>query len=186
VANAQVVAATAKMALSKMDLYANLLNQMVNTHHYFSANPQLYINLETASPPLPQLTASFGNASYHEPGIYYLNPGSTFTPLPYIDELLGKMIQTTSDIDNVKRINVFMVGKGKGEDLTARTMPATDTFTIPSYAEIINRFSKIDPGSYTVSLPYKDTLTTSSKKDSLIALRTVVKSVNSSSPDILL
>ena len=39
VANTQVVAATAKMALSKMDPYANLLNQMVNTYNYFSSNP---------------------------------------------------------------------------------------------------------------------------------------------------
>lgn len=86
----------------------------------------------------------------------------------------------------MKRINVFIVGKGKGEDLTARTIPATDTFTIPSYSEIINRFSKINLGSYTVSLPYNDSLTTSAKKDSLIALRTVLKSANSSSPDIFI
>jgi hypothetical protein len=90
--------------------------------------------------------------------MYYLNPTSTFTPLPYIDELLGKLIQTPSDIKNVKRVNVFVLRKGKGEDLTARTIPATDTFTIPSYSEILNRFSKINPGSYTVPLPYNDSL----------------------------
>ena len=39
VANTQVVAAIAKNAVSKMDLYANLLNQMVNTYNYFSSNP---------------------------------------------------------------------------------------------------------------------------------------------------
>jgi len=65
VANTQVVAATAKMALSKMDLYANLLNQMVNTYNYFSSNPYVNTDLETASPPLPHLTTSFTNASYH-------------------------------------------------------------------------------------------------------------------------
>jgi len=118
--------------------------------------------------------------------MYYLNPTSTFTHLPYIDELLGKILQTPSDIKNVKRVNVFVLWKGRGEDLTARTIPATDTFTIPSYSEILNRFSKINPGSYTVSLPYNDTLTTSPTKDSLISLRTVLKTDDATTPDIFL
>lgn len=85
VSNTQIAGATAKMALSKFDLYAGFLNQLANAYYYFNANPQLYTNLETASPPLPALTSSFLNASYSQPGMYLLNAEATFTALPYVD-----------------------------------------------------------------------------------------------------
>lgn len=91
------------------------------------------------------------------------------------------MIQTPSDIQNIKRINVFVVDVRKN-DLSARTVPATNQFIIPSLIEITNRFIGIPPGNYTLSTPYIDTLTTSSSPDSLIALRTILTTpANSSS-----
>jgi hypothetical protein len=186
VANTQIVGATAKMALSKVDLYANLLNQLASTYYYFTANPQFYSSLETASPPWPLLTSAFPNATYSQPAVYYLNPQSTFTPLPFLDELLGKMIQTPSDMQNIKRINVFVVNNAAPNDLTARTVPATNLFTIPSLAQITNRFSGISIGNFTLSTPYNDTLTSSSTPDSLIALRTVLNTSSTPNTSIYL
>lgn len=184
VANTQIAGATAKMTLSKLDLYGSLLNQLANTYYYFSANPQMYTSLETADPPLPKLTSSYVNSTYSQPGVYYLNSASSFTPLSYLDELLGKMIQTPSDRQNIKRINVFVVDAAKN-DLSARTVPASNQFTIPSLTEITNRFEGISQGNYTLSAPYNDTLTTSSSPDSLIALRTALKTP-ANSPSIFL
>lgn len=45
VANTQIVSSAAKMALSRMDLYASYLNQLASVYYYFSANPSLYTSL---------------------------------------------------------------------------------------------------------------------------------------------
>ena len=168
------------MALSKFDLYAGFLNQLANAYYYFNANPQLYTNLETASPPLPALTSSFLNASYSQPGMYHLNGQATFTALPYMDELLAKMIRSENDVKNIKRITIYVQGKSNASDLTARTVPASSDFTIPSAAEVTNRFGSISAGSYYLSPPYQDTLTTNTNKTSLFALRTVLNTTSQS------
>lgn len=180
VSNTQIAGATAKMALSKFDLYAGFLNQLANAYYYFNANPQLYTNLETASPPLPALTSSFLNASYSQPGMYHLNGQATFTALPYMDELLAKMIRSENDVKNIKRITIYVQGKSNASDLTARTVPASSDFTIPSAAEVTNRFGSISAGTYYLSPPYQDTLTTNPNKTSLFALRTVLNTTSQS------
>jgi hypothetical protein len=85
VSNTQIAGATAKMTLSRVDLYANIISQLANTYYYFIANPQIYTNLETDSPQFPLSTSSFVNSTYSQPAVYKLTPTSTFTPLPYLD-----------------------------------------------------------------------------------------------------
>lgn len=85
--NNQIATATAKMTLTKIDLYGNILNQLANAYYYFNANPNIYTNLETSEPPLPLTTDLFNTVNYSQPAIYYyLNKNkSKFTPLPYLD-----------------------------------------------------------------------------------------------------
>lgn len=85
--NTQIAAATAKMTLTKIDLYGAILNQLANAYYYFNANPNIYTSLETFDPPFPLLTTDFNTTNYSQPGIYYyLNKNqSSFTPLPYLD-----------------------------------------------------------------------------------------------------
>ena len=180
VSNTQIAGATAKMALSKFDLYAGFLSQLANAYYYFNANPQLYTTLETASPPSPALTSSFPNASYSQPGMYYLDSQTTFTALPYLDELMAKMIRSENDVRNIRRITVYVQGKGNASDLTARTVPASSDFTIPSAAEITKRFASVSAGSYSLSPPYLDSLTTSPNKTGLFAIRTVLNTTSTS------
>jgi hypothetical protein len=64
--------------------------------------------------------------------------------------------------------------KNDPNDLTARTVPATNDFIIPSSGVITNRFSNIPLYNFTLSTPYLDVLTASVAKDTLFALRTVL------------
>jgi hypothetical protein len=44
------------------------------------------------NPPNPALTSSFNQTSYTEVGYYYYGNQSSFTPLPYIDEMMPALI----------------------------------------------------------------------------------------------
>lgn len=62
----------------------------------------------------------------------------------------------------VKRINIFIQSKSDKDDLSARTIPATSDFIIPSSLDISKRFSNIDIGNYFLASPYTDAFTTNS------------------------
>ena len=62
----------------------------------------------------------------------------------------------------VKRINIFIQSKSDKDDLSARTIPATSDFIIPSSLDISKRFSNIDIGNYFLASPYTDSFTTNS------------------------
>lgn len=72
-------------------------------------------------------------------------------------------------------MNVFVQSISNLNDLTARTFPATNTYTIPDSTAIYNRFEGIPQGNFSVSYPYIDILTTLPTKDTLIALRTIIR-----------
>jgi len=120
------------MLLSKLDLYANVLAQLVNAQIYFTAHPEIYVSMESTNPQTPNLTIDYANPTYEEPATYYFGTSSTFYPLPYLDELLSKMLRNPNDQKYVKRINIFILNKQSANDLTARTLPADDQFTINS------------------------------------------------------
>ena len=77
-------------------------------------------------------------------------------------------------ISRVKRINIYVQNATNLKDLTVRTYPAKNTFTIPNNSAIINRFTGIAEGTFNVSLPYADSLTTSSNISMLVGLRTII------------
>lgn len=130
--NNQIIGSVAKKILSTIEIYSNFLVQLSNCFQFFSQNPGLYTSLESQNPQWPNLTSSFSNSTFYLPGYYYLNSNSSFTALPFIDELLSKMIRKSSDMNNIKRINVYVQDISNSNDLTARTIPGTDQFTIPS------------------------------------------------------
>jgi hypothetical protein len=121
----QIAQVSARMVLSQIDYYANVLAQMASAYSFFSQNPSLYTSLESTSPANPPLTASFPNASYAQPALYYYSNSSTFTALPFIDELLPQLLEPSEFLSNVMRINVYAQSTANGNDLTARTFPAT-------------------------------------------------------------
>jgi hypothetical protein len=45
ISNTQIVQVTARMFLGEIDLYANLLAQLVNCYSYFTQNPDIYTSL---------------------------------------------------------------------------------------------------------------------------------------------
>jgi len=143
VSNMQIAQSTANMILGRMDLFANILTQLVNTYNFFSVNPGLYstecsedavsnCTSEGNDPQFPYLTSSFTNTSYNDVGYFYLNNNSSFTALPYMDELLVNMISSPYLIQTIKRINVYVQNNSNHEDLTVRTYPANNLFTIPN------------------------------------------------------
>jgi len=60
----------------------------------------------------------------------------------------------------VKRLNVYVQSTTNPDDLSVRTFPAKNTFTVPSSTEIAQRFYGVAEGTYNVTLPYTDSLTT--------------------------
>ena len=86
----------------------------------------------------------------------------------------------------IKRINIYIQNKQDQRDLSARTIPATSDFIIPSSLDISKRFSNIEVGKFTFAFPYTDALTKkTTNKDELIAVRTVLDT-NSTSYNIYL
>lgn len=73
------------------------------------------------------------------------------------------MIRKPTNMNKIKRITVYVQDMNNKNDLTARTIPGTNTFTIPSLEEITKRFEGINPGILNISLPYNDTLSSSSR-----------------------
>lgn len=134
VSNAQIAQSTANMILSRIDLFANVLTQLVNTYSFFSENPDLYTTLQGNSSSIAAFTSSFQNVTYESVGYYNFNGNSSFTDFSYLDELLVNMVSSVYLNQTIKRINVFVQNNNDREDLTAITYPATDTFTIPSVA----------------------------------------------------
>lgn len=80
--------------------------------------------------------------------------------------------------ETLQRINVYILNGSNSNDLGVRTFPATDNFVVPSITSIINRFVAIPEGNFNISAPYTDTLTRSSSKNTLVALRTVIPSAD--------
>jgi hypothetical protein len=74
----------------------------------------------------------------------------------------------------VRRINVFVQSTSNPDNLTARTFPPINTFTIPNSSAITQRFNGVIEGYFSVSLPYQDILTTSANNVTLVALRTII------------
>ena len=131
---------------------------MVTTLSYFQQNPQIFTSLEGTNPQNPKLTSDFANVSYSEPAFYYYSSNSTFTALPYIDEMLPLLLESSYFTSKVKRITVFVQNNDDPNDLTARTFPATNTFIIPDVTTVTDRFIDIPSGNFNVSTPYLDTL----------------------------
>ena len=80
--------------------------------------------------------------------------------MPEVDEILPLLLDSTYFESKVKRVTVYVQSNTISNDLTARTFPATDKFTIPNTTTITNRFTNIQTGSFNISAPYLDTLTT--------------------------
>jgi|688.fasta_scaffold399094_1 hypothetical protein len=59
----------------------------------------------------------------------------------------------------VKRINIFIQSKTDKNDLSARTIPATSDFIIPTSLDISKRFSNIEIGKFMFAYPYIDAFT---------------------------
>lgn len=59
-------------------------------------------------------------------------------------------------------------------DLSARTFPATNQFTIPNLTTVTLRFQTVSEGYFNISAPYLDSLSTSPNKTELVALRTLL------------
>ena len=182
ITNNQIIGSIAKKIFSTIEMYSNFLVQLSNSFQFFTKNPGLYTSLETSNPQWPNLTSTFSNSTFYLPGYYYLNSNSTFTALPYIDELLSKMIRKSTDMNNIKRINVYVQDINNNNDLTVRTIPGTNNFTIPSLNEITQRFQGITPNLLNISFPYTDVLSLSSNEQ-LIALRTVLNTSNTNFSD---
>jgi hypothetical protein len=108
VSNAQIAQSTSNMILSRIDLFANILTQLVSTYTYFSANEDLKTSLESNNSQAPPLTSSFTNISYNNVGYFNFNSNSTLTDLSYLDEILVNMISSPYFIQNIKRINIFV------------------------------------------------------------------------------
>ena len=85
VSNMQIAQSTSNMILTRVDIFANILNQLVNTYHFFSLNSQLYSSSEGANPQMPRFTSQFENVSYDEVGYYKFNNSASFTDLSYMD-----------------------------------------------------------------------------------------------------
>lgn len=60
------------------------------------------------------------------------------------------MIQTATDLKAIKRINVYVINTNNLNDLTVRTVPAINLFTVPSFNAITSRFTGISVGSFSV------------------------------------
>lgn len=149
---------------------------MVTAITYFTQHQDLYTSLEGTAPQNPRLTTAFPNTSYTEPAFYYFDSSSTFTALPYIDELLPEFLDSSLYTSSVQRINVYVQNSSNPSDLTARTFPATDLFSIPSLATITDRFKGVADGEFTISTPYVDVLSVGAgEKETLVGLRAKVK-----------
>ena len=81
---------------------------------------------------MPPPTSSYLNISYDSVGYYDYNNNSTYTDLPYLDEIVVNMLTIPYFIVSIKRINIFVSNNSNSEDLTARTIPASNNFTIPN------------------------------------------------------
>lgn len=65
------------------------------------------------------------------------------------------MIRIQSDKNSIKRINIYVQSNSVPSDISVRTIPATNTFTVDA-SKISTRFAGIVTGKFKISDPYKD------------------------------
>jgi hypothetical protein len=90
-----------------------------------------------------------------------------------LDSVLANIASATHP-PSLKRINIFYQKTSDPENLLARTYPATNDFTIPSWESVKEKISSTPSGNVSISSVYNDTFSLSSSTE-VFALRTVIE-----------